>query len=174
MGFGCPDNFARVRFPTEAACLTKSLGFGQVGFAASQFLSQELVRRDVNSCSDKLLDWPNVSRRAANATYATNLSIRSHDAFCEVESSTLRKHPLNGFRNELAIVGVDQLHILFYCWGLAARIKAVNPEQLWRPVVEASSVEGPATCTRKALSIGKVELCLFPIFNVEIDTDPIE
>src|ERR1700752_4930281 len=174
MGFGCPDNFPRVRFPTEAACLTKSLGFGQVGFAASQFLSQELVRGDVNSCSDKLLDWPNVSRRAANATYATNLSIRSHDAFCEVESSTLRKHPLNGFRNELAIVGVDQLHILFYRWGLAARIKAINPEQLGRPVIESSSVEGPAADMRNALSLRKVELRLFPVFNVEIDANPIQ
>src|SRR6185295_18682859 len=110
----------------------------------------------------------------ANATYATNLSIGPHDAFREVEPSTFCKHPLNGFRDELAIVGVDELHILFYRWGLAARIKAINPEQLWRPVVESGSVEGPATRMRKALCLRKVELCLFPVFNVEIDADPIE
>jgi hypothetical protein len=150
------------------------LGFGQVGFAASQFLSQELVLGDVNPCPDKLLDCPSMSRRAGNATYATNFSIRTHDPFREVESSTLCKHPLNGFRDELAIVRVHELHILFYRWGLAARIKAINPEQLWRPVVESSSVEGPTTRTRQALSLRKVELCLFPVFNVEIDADPIE
>ena len=129
---------------------------------------------DVYPRTNKLLDRPSVSRRAANATYATNLSIRPHNAFREVESAMFRKHLLNSFRDELAIVGVDELHILFYRWGLAARIKAINPEQLWRPVVESSSVEGPATRMRQALSLRKVELCLFPVFNVEIDADPIE
>jgi len=84
------------------------------------------------------------------------------------------KHLLNSFRDELAIVGVDELHILFYRWGLAARIKAMNPEQLWRPVVESSSVEAPATHVSKPLSFREVEFYLFPIFNVEIDLDPIQ
>ena len=44
----------------------------------------------------------------------------------------------------------------------------MNPEQLWRPIVEPSGTEGPATHMRKPLSLPEVELCLFPIFNVEI------
>src|SRR5258707_7492378 len=128
---------------------------------------------DVHPRTEKLLDRPSVSRRAANATYATNLSIRPHNAFREVESAIFCKHLLNSFRDELAIVRVDELHILFYRWGLAARIKAINPEQLWRPVVEPISIESPATHMRKALSLPEVELCLYPIFNVESDPDPI-
>ena len=50
----------------------------------------------------------------------------------------------------------------------------MNPEQLWRPIGEPSSIEGPATHMGKALSLLEVELCLFPIFNVEIDPDPIQ
>jgi hypothetical protein len=49
----------------------------------------------------------------------------------------------------------------------------MNPEQLWRPIVESGSVECPATHMREALSLREVELCLFPFFNVEIDPDPI-
>src|SRR5258707_3457290 len=113
---------------------------------------------DVHPRTEKLLDRPSVSRWAANAAYATNLSIRTHNAFREVESAMFCKHLLNSFRDELAIVGVDELHILFDRWGLAARIKAINPEQLWRPIIEASSVEGPATRTLQALSFRKVEL----------------
>src|SRR5881397_474244 len=86
----------------------------------------------------------------SRTTDATNLSIRTHNAFREVESAMFCKHLLNSFRDELAIVGVDELDILFHRRGLASRIKAINPEQLWRPVVESSSVEGPATGTRKA------------------------
>src|SRR5262249_26026684 len=95
-------------------------------------------------------------------------------AFREVESAMFCKHLLNSFRDELAIVGVDELHILFYRWGLAARIKAMNPEQLWRPVVKSSSVEAPATHVSKPLSFREVEFYLFTIFNVEIDPDPIQ
>src|SRR6185295_6484183 len=134
------------------ARVTESLGLSQVGFAASQFLSQELVVCDVHPRTDKLLDHPRVSRRAADATDATNFSIRPHDPFREFESSTFCQHLPNRLPDELAIVEMDELHILFKRWRLAARIKTVNSEQLWRPVVESSGVEGPATRMRKALS----------------------
>ena len=49
----------------------------------------------------------------------------------------------------------------------------MNPEQLWRPVLESLSIESLATHVRKALSFPEVELCLLSIFNVEIDSDPI-
>jgi hypothetical protein len=92
--------------------VTKSLGFGQISFAALQLLSQEFVLRDVHPRTDKLLDRPSASRRAANATYATNLSIRPRNAFREVESAMLCKHLPNGFHDELPIFGVYQRHIL--------------------------------------------------------------
>src|SRR5262245_10441877 len=79
-----------------------------------------------------------MSRRITHTTYPTNLSIRPHNPFREVESA------------------------MVCCRGLAARIKPMNPEQLWRPIVESSSVERPATHMRKALSLREVELCLFP------------
>src|SRR5690349_7016470 len=66
-----------------------------------------------------------------------------------------------------------ELQVFFYCWGLTVRIKPMNPKQFGGPVLEASSVECPATHMRKTLSLPEIKLCLFPIFNVEIDPDPI-
>jgi hypothetical protein len=85
-----------------------------------------------------------------------------------------RQHLLNLLLDEFPIFRVYERQILFYGWGLAARIKPMNPEQFWRPVVESSSVEVPATHVSKPLSFREVKLCLFPIFNIEIDPDPIQ
>src|SRR5258705_10269550 len=104
----------------------------------------------------------------------TNLSIWPHNPLREVKAAMVYPHFLNCLCDELTIFRVDERQILFYGWGLATRIKPMNAEQFWRPVVEASSVEGPATHVSKPLSFREVELCLFPIFNVEIDPDPIQ
>src|SRR5229473_7587982 len=133
-----------------------------------------LLLGDIHPCADKPLKRPAVSRGGTHATHVTNLSIWPHDPFREVEAAMVCQHPLNCLCDELPIFRVYERHIFVYCWRLAVWIKPMNPEQLWRPIVEPSSVEGPATHMRKALSLPEVELCLFPIFNVEIDPDPIQ
>jgi len=67
-----------------------------------------------------------------------------------------------------------EVQIFFYRWWLATRIKAVNLEQLGRPVIESSGVECPAARMGEPLSLRKVKLRLLLFFNVEIDAQPIE
>jgi hypothetical protein len=50
----------------------------------------------------------------------------------------------------------------------------VDRKQLGSPILETGRVEGPATGVRKSLSLRKVELCLFTLFNVEVNPDPIQ
>src|ERR1700688_2491862 len=47
-------------------------------------------------------------------------------------------------------------------------------EQLGRPILETGSVECPATGVRKPLCLGKINLRLLELFDVEINADPIE
>src|SRR6266481_1428225 len=150
--------------------MTEPLRFRQIRFSPPELLSQGFLVGNIYSCP---VERPAVSRRNAHATDATNLSIRPHNPFREVESATFCKHLLDGFRDELPIFRVYELHIFFDGWSLTARSKPMNPEQLWRPVVEASRVEGPTTHMREPLSFREIELGLFAVFNVEIHTDPI-
>jgi hypothetical protein len=82
---------------------------------------------------------------------------------------------LNGLRNELPIVRVhDPPQILIYGRGLAVWIEPVDPEQFRRPVVESIRAENPTAHICETLSLGNVELCLFQVFNFEIDANPIQ
>jgi hypothetical protein len=83
------------------------------------------------------------------------------------------QHILNSLFQELPVFRVNKLQIFFHCRRLATRIKAVDLEQLRRPVIESGSVEGPNPCMGKPLSFREVEFGLFAFFNVEIDPDPI-
>jgi hypothetical protein len=47
-----PEELSAGNLPPEAACVTKSLSFGQVGFAPSEFLSQEFVLHDAHVSAD--------------------------------------------------------------------------------------------------------------------------
>src|ERR1700693_734490 len=55
-----------------------------------------------------------------------------------------------------------------------ARLEAVDRKQPGRPILETGRVEGPAACVREPLSLRKVELRLFPFFDIEANPDPIK
>ena len=95
--------------PGPTAGLAHLLRFREVRLTAPKFLGQELVFRHIDACPDEHLASPAAGRRCADAPYMTNRSVGTHNPFREVESTTFCKHLLNSFRDELAIVGVDQL-----------------------------------------------------------------
>src|SRR6266436_4514038 len=150
--------------------MSEPLTFCQIKLAPLKFVQDALLLGNIYPCP---VERPEVSCRNAHATDATNLSIRPHNPFREVESATFCKHLLNGFRDELPIFRVYEPHIFFHGWSLTAWMKPMNSEQLWRPVVEASRVEGPTPHMREPLSFREIGLGLFAVFNVEIHTDPI-
>src|SRR4029077_1986954 len=86
---------------------------------------------------------------------------------------TLRQHFLNFSSDELPIVRVYEGHVFRDRWRLAARIEAMDREQLRRPVVETSRVECPAAGVRQPLSLRQIELGLLALLNIEINPDPI-
>src|SRR5882724_2623561 len=159
-----PGKFSLGKITAKAARVTEPLPFHQIRFPPPELLSQCFLVGNIYPCP---VERPAVSRRNAHATDATNLSLRPHNPFREVESATFCKHLLNGFRDELPIFRVYQPHIFFYGWSLTAWIKPINPEQLWRPVVEASRVEGPTTHMRQALSFREIELGLFALGKID-------
>jgi hypothetical protein len=58
ISFVCPDKLSRIRVPPEAAGVTESLGFRQVGFAPPEFPSEKLVLGDVNGVAYEPLQCP--------------------------------------------------------------------------------------------------------------------
>src|SRR5258705_10032219 len=121
-------------------------------------LDQLLLLSNIHSRAHESPESPFHSRENAYATHMTNLSIWPHDPFREVEAAMVCQHLLNCLCDELPIFQVYERHIFVYCWRLAVRIKPMNPEQLWRPIFEPISIEGPATNMRNALSLLEVEL----------------
>ncbi|HSZ17782.1 MAG TPA: HAD-IC family P-type ATPase, partial [Terracidiphilus sp.] len=112
----------------------------------------------VHPSPNEPLECRPMSYRNAYITYATNLSIRPHNPFCEVESAMVDQHLPDCLFHEPAIFCVYEIQIFFSRWQLATRIKAVDLKQFGRPVIESSSVERPAAHVSKPLSFGKVEL----------------
>src|ERR1700751_3137181 len=99
----------------------------------------------------------------------TNRSVWPHDSFGEVESAMLRQHRLNGLRNELPIVRMDERHVFREARRRAVRIHAMDREQLRRPVLETGGVEDPASGVRKSLRLRQAELGLLALLNIEVD-----
>src|SRR5258705_1210910 len=173
IGFGGPDNCSALRFPSETACVTEPLGFGQVCFAAPDVLSQELVLRDIDPCSDEPLD-PAVCRWRADAPYMTNRSVRAHDPLREVESSMLGQRRLNFLRDQLPIVRMYEREIFLGARRFVVWIHAINREQLGRPLLETGGIECPAAVVRQPLSLRQVELGLLAFLDIEIHANPIQ
>jgi hypothetical protein len=76
--------------------------------------------------------------------------------------------------DEPPIFGVYEVHIFVNRRRLAARIKAMDSEQLRRPVIESSSVESPTSHVGRTLPLSKVELSLFAVFDVKSNSYPIQ
>jgi hypothetical protein len=113
---------------------------------------------DIYRRPDEALESRSVSYRNRHATYVTNLSTWSHNPLREVESAMVGQHLLHPLLHEFPIFRVHEIQIFLYCRRLAARIKAVDPEQLGRPVIESSSIECPATHMSQALPLAEVKL----------------
>jgi len=84
------------------------------------------------------------------------------------------KHLLNGFRDELSIFRVYQSYNTLPPLGRVARIKAMNPEQLGRPIVDPAALKAQLPICARRCPSARVGLCLFPVINVDVDADPIQ
>src|SRR6266852_5419723 len=128
---------------------------------------------DIHSGTEKPFENSVFNKGNTHATYVTNLSIWPHNPLSEVESAMVGQHPLNFLFHELPIVWVNEVQIFFYCWRLLAWMKAVNVEQLGRPIIESSNIECPATHMSEALSFAQINpgslqgfLCAFSVCDV--------
>src|SRR6266852_2992225 len=146
--------------PCPTACLAESLCLRQVRLAALQLLSQLLLLTNIHPCPKETLENLPLRDRNTHTTYVTNLSIRPHNSFCEVECKMVIQHFRNALFHERAIFRVYKSQIFFYCWRVANRIKTIDPKQLGGPVAESGSVECPAAHMGKALPLAEIELAL--------------
>src|SRR5262249_26781862 len=137
----------------------------------AQRLRQLLLLGDIDPGPQQPLEDVAVDHRQADATNMTNHAVGAHDPFREVNAAPIRQHRLNLVRHEISVFGVDERQILRDARRLAARLEAVDPEQLGRPVLEAYRFERPGTRVRKPLSLRQVELCLLAF--IDIDTGPV-
>src|SRR5260370_24025144 len=121
---------------------------------------QLLLLSDIHSRAHESPESPFLSRENTHATDASNLAVRLDDSLREVEAAMVCQHLLNCLCDELPIFRVYERHIFVYCWCLAAGIKPMNPEQLWRPVVESSRVEGPTARVGQPLRFSQIGLAV--------------
>src|SRR5712671_6134262 len=52
IGLVRPNDLSGIRFPPEAACLTQSLGFGEIGFASPDRFFRHFAFRDIRYRTD--------------------------------------------------------------------------------------------------------------------------
>ena len=99
----------------------------------------------------------------------------THNPFREVKAAMVCQHLLNCLRNELAIFRVYEPPNIRLSLGPyrldQAHESETAPETSSR---NPTNLECPATHMREALSLRKVELCLLPVFDVEVNADPIQ
>src|ERR1700721_176469 len=96
--------------------------------------------------------------RNTHTTYATNLSVRPNNPFCEVECAMVGQHLHNSLLHERAISRVYKSQVFFHTWRLATRIKTMDPKQLGGPVFESSWVEGPTSHVGESLPFAQIVL----------------
>src|ERR1700747_1395662 len=100
----------------------------------AQFLREALLPSNIHPCPKEALENLPLRDRNTHATYVTNLSVRPHNSFCEVECEMVFQHLRNALFHKCTIFRVYQGQIFFYCWRLTLRIKAVNLKQFRGPV----------------------------------------
>src|ERR1700687_2801061 len=86
ISFVCPDIFSRIRIPPEAACVTESLGFGQVSFAPAKLLSKSLVLRDIYGVANDSFQHPVFYNRGTDAANMSDFAVRSRKSFGDITS----------------------------------------------------------------------------------------
>ncbi len=119
-------------------------------------LLQLFLLGDVDCGSNEFLGRPSVSDRVADATYETNLAIRSHNPFREVEGAMIYQHLPNRLDDGLPIVRVYEAQVLLCARGVSARVETVNLKQLGRPVLESSGAECPTTGVTQPLPFREI------------------
>src|SRR5579863_870616 len=140
--------------------------------ALAQRLRELLLLRYIHRRSDESPESLAVGRRRTDATDMTDGSVRPHNPFREVKATMVCQHLLNFVCHEVSITRVHERHIFRNTRRLAARLKAVDLEQLGRPVFKAGSVECPVADVRKALTFRQVKLGPLSFFNIEVDANP--
>ncbi len=103
-----PEYLPAGNLPSQAAGVAESLGFGQVGFAPSELLGQELVLSDVYGAADALFEALAVARRNTDATNIADLAIGSHDALGGVEGRSFRHESVHQICYGLLVLWVDE------------------------------------------------------------------
>src|SRR6266404_3400705 len=117
----------------------------------------ELLRRDfllgnVYGGADVLFQLLVFENRSTNAANVPNLTIATQDALGGIERRSVRQDSLDQVCHKLAILWVNAIQVFPNRRRCAGWLEAVNPKQFRRPVVEASSIEGPASHMGKGLS----------------------
>jgi hypothetical protein len=115
-----------------------------------------------------------MSHRNAHTTYVTNVSVGPHNSFRKVKFAVVGQHLVDCSRDKIPIFRMYKRHVFLGIWWITARLEAVDRKQLGRPILETGRVEGPAACVCDPLSLRKVELRLFPFFDIEANPDPIK
>ncbi len=150
--------------------MTESLGFGQVRFAASDFLSQQLVLRHIHGGADDSFQRAILNDGSTHASNVPHFTVRSHDALGDIASRSLRNHVRNQRCHELAILRMDACEVFLKARCFFGRIQTVYVKKLTRPVLEkACREENPAAHVREAFSLRKVELRSFAFLNLVPD-----
>src|ERR1700733_3302746 len=107
IGFIRPDILTAAWPPTETACVTQLLGFGQIGFATPELLRQQLVLCNIDAYANSLQTACFRGCRP-NTTDVSELAVRTYDAFRDVNPARFHRHLIYERSHELTIFGVDE------------------------------------------------------------------
>ena len=143
-------------------------------FASSHILGQFFLLGDIHPRAHESLERFALNHGNACASNGANLPIRAHDSLRKVEFAVVGQHLVDCSRDKIPIFRMYKRHVFLGIWWITARIEAVDRKQLGRPILETGRVEGPTASVRKPLSLRKVELRLFPFFDIKVNPDPIK
>src|SRR5882724_4702723 len=131
-----PEDFSARNTPAETSGMAESLRFGEERSTSPQFVSQMFLLSHIDRGSNHVLEFSVIENGNTDASNMTNVAVRPHDAFRNVEPRVFRKTLFYGSRHELAVFKVDERQILFDSRRFHLRIESVDLKQLTRPKIK--------------------------------------
>src|SRR5712664_1821764 len=132
IGLVRPNDLSGVRFPSEAAGLTQSLGFGEIGFASPDSFFRHFAFRDIRYRADNLFVAGLVPKAMCKIMKMLYRTIRHQQAMLPVKVTSALRCTYKNLFETAHILRMRSLQYQVRCRFRPGRVP-VNPGRFLRP-----------------------------------------
>src|SRR5580700_2102879 len=132
IGLVRPHDLSCIRFPPKAACLTQSLGFGEIGFASPDRFFRHFTFRDIRDRADNFVVAGLVSNAMCKIMKMLDRTIRHQQAMLPVKVMSALRCTFKNLCETAHIVRMRSLQYQIACRFRPGRVP-VNPGRFLGP-----------------------------------------